>query len=56
MTHMAPGGAVYERVTTQVVAMSGSTYLHSCSGALVAVRLLPDAAESRSASLAKTVI
>jgi hypothetical protein len=47
---------VYERVTTQVVAMNGSTYLHSCSGALVAVRLSPDAADSRSASLAKIVI
>jgi hypothetical protein len=56
MTHIAPGGGVYERVTTQVVAMNGSTYLHSCSGALVAVRLSPDAADSRSASLAKIVI
>lgn len=56
MTNILPGGGVMSKLATQVVAENGSTYLRSCSGALISVRATASVAALRRQELAQIVI
>lgn len=56
LLNVTPGGGVYNRLEKQVVAENGTTYLRSCSGALISVRMSDRVALLEGDALSQIVI